>query len=69
MLGLRRPSGIDLNGLPGGSGAQIWDLNRDLITELHQSRLIEVADRRLLPTLAGLAVAEALACRFDLAEP
>jgi oxygen-independent coproporphyrinogen-3 oxidase len=69
MLGLRQPTGIDLGDLPGDVDGQIWETNRDLIEELHRAELITIRDRRLLPTLSGLAVAEAMAGRFALVEP
>ena len=69
MLGLRTPEGVDFGTLPGDVGARLWDGNRALVDELVEADLATVVDQRLIPTLAGLAVAEALACRFDLLDP
>ena len=69
MLGLRTPSGIDLDSLPGDTEARVWAANRSLIDDLVQEDLLRLEERRMVPTLAGLAVAESIACRFDLSGP
>jgi len=69
MLGLRTPAGVDFSTFPDDSGPRLWAANRSLIEELADAALVTVEEQRLLPTLAGLAVAEALACRFELLDP
>jgi oxygen-independent coproporphyrinogen-3 oxidase len=66
MLGLRTPRGIDLASLPGDTQARVWDTNGSLIEDLVQEDLVRLEERRVIPTLAGLAVAESIACRFDI---
>ncbi len=68
MLGLRTPLGVDLDELGGSLGSDLWEINRSLIDELAATGLLGVEERRLRPSLAGLAVAEAMACRFELPE-
>jgi len=69
MLGLRTPAGVDFHTFPDGSGPRLWVANRSLIDELAGAALATVEEQKLIPTLAGLAVAEALACRFELLDP
>lgn len=69
MLGLRTPSGVDFYSFPDDVGPRLWRLNQSLIDELVGRDLVTVDDKRLIPTLAGLAVAEAIAAQFDLGEP
>ena len=69
MLGLRTPAGVDFRTFPDGSGPRLWSANQSLIEELAGGALVTVEEQRLIPTLAGLAVAEALACRFELLDP
>jgi len=60
---------VDFSTFPDDSGPRLWAANRSLIEELADAALVTVEEQRLLPTLAGLAVAEALACRFELLDP
>lgn len=69
MLGLRTPAGIDFDSLLDGAGTRLWEANEALIDELCNDELVAVDGRRVMPTLAGLATAEALARRFTLVEP
>jgi len=69
MLGLRTPAGVDFSTFPDGSGPRLWVANRSLIDELAGAALATVQEQKLIPTLAGLAVAEASACRFELLDP
>lgn len=66
MLGLRTPAGIDFGAMWDGGGERLWQANRALIDEMVTARLVRVEGQRLVPTLAGLARAEALARRFEL---
>ena len=66
MLGLRTPLGVDLGSVSAAVGERLWQSNQALIEQLESEDLIRIEGRRLLPTLSGLAVAEAIARRFDL---
>jgi len=68
MLGLRTPRGVDFSEFPDGSGPRLWRLNRPLVDELASQGLVNIEEPKLIPTLAGLAVAEAIARRFELLE-
>jgi oxygen-independent coproporphyrinogen-3 oxidase len=73
LLGLRTTAGIDLDGLKSRYGVDLLAANPSLVSRLvDEDRLIVRADasgRRLVPTLAGLAVADGLAAAFELARP
>lgn len=68
MLGLRTTEGVCFDELQDRTGTEIWDANRHLIDDLAARGLVTIDQRRLIPTLAGLAVAQALARQFDLPE-
>jgi coproporphyrinogen III oxidase-like Fe-S oxidoreductase len=73
LLGLRTTAGIDLDGLNTRYGVDLLGTNPSLVSRLvDEGRLVLRADasgRRLVPTLAGLAVADGLAAAFELARP
>ena len=71
LLGLRTTAGLDLVGLKDRYGIDLLAENDSLVARLvDEGRLVVCADadggRRLVPTLAGLAVADGLAAAFDL---
>jgi oxygen-independent coproporphyrinogen-3 oxidase len=66
MLGLRTREGVDLAHLRS-LGFEIASTNAALLDRLAAERLIVVGGDRLVPTLAGWAVADGLAAAFDLA--
>jgi oxygen-independent coproporphyrinogen-3 oxidase len=68
MLGLRTPEGVDFSSFPDDSGPRLWRVNQPLIDDLISQGLVEVGRQRLIPTLGGLAVAEAIARQFELLE-
>ena len=63
MLGLRTPEGVDLDLLEAQTGFDISRLpgNDRRLAALESGGLLAAAGRRLRPTVAGLAVADALA--------
>ncbi|HXT51820.1 MAG TPA: radical SAM family heme chaperone HemW [Thermoanaerobaculia bacterium] len=65
MLGLRTREGVDLARLRG-LGFDLAAANAAVLDQLVSEGLLRVEPDRLLPTLAGWAVAEGLAVRFDL---
>jgi len=69
MLGLRTPQGVDFSAFPEEVADSLWRTNHELIDELESQELLQVEDRRLRPTLAGLALAEAITRRFELSAP
>jgi oxygen-independent coproporphyrinogen-3 oxidase len=74
LLGLRTTAGIDLTGLLARYGLDLMASNDALVTRLvDEGRLVVRADaeggKHLVPTLAGLAVADGLAAAFDLTLP
>lgn len=73
LLGLRTTAGIDLDALQSRYGVDLLAANESLIARLVDEGRLVVRDdgsgRRLVPTLAGLAVADGLAAAFDLTEP
>jgi oxygen-independent coproporphyrinogen-3 oxidase len=73
LLGLRTAAGIDLDGLKTRYGVDLVAANEALVASLVDEGRVVVRDdasgRRLVPTLAGLAVADGLAAAFDLALP
>jgi oxygen-independent coproporphyrinogen-3 oxidase len=71
LLGLRTTAGIDLHGLKARYGVDLLATNGTLVARLvDEGRIVVRADpedgRWLVPTLAGLAVADGLAAAFDL---
>jgi oxygen-independent coproporphyrinogen-3 oxidase len=71
LLGLRTTDGIDLDGLKVRYGVDLLAANDSLVARLvDEGRIVVGSDpeggRRLVPTLAGLAVADGLAAAFDL---
>lgn len=71
LLGLRTTAGIDLDGFAARYGIDLLTANESLVARLaDEGRILVSADplgvRRLVPTLAGLAVADGLAAAFDL---
>jgi oxygen-independent coproporphyrinogen-3 oxidase len=74
LLGLRTTAGIDLGGLKARFGVDLLAANEALVARLVDEGRIVVRDdadgrQRLVPTLAGLAVADGLAAAFDLSLP
>lgn len=73
LLGLRTTAGVDLDAFAARYGIDLLETNHALVASLvHEGRL-EVhdgpEDRRLVPTVRGLAVADGLAAAFDLPLP
>jgi putative oxygen-independent coproporphyrinogen III oxidase len=74
LLGLRTTAGIDLNGFEARHGVDLLRANEMLVGRLvDEGRVLVRTDsdggRRIVPTLAGLAVADGLAAAFDLSRP
>jgi oxygen-independent coproporphyrinogen-3 oxidase len=74
LLGLRTTTGIDLGRLQARYGVDLLAANASLVARLvDEGRFVVRADaergRWLVPTLAGLAVADGLAASFDLSLP
>ena len=68
MFGLRTVDGIDLRDFRQRFGIDLAARNRRLLDECVESGLLALGEDRLAPTTSGLAVADALAARFDLYE-
>jgi putative oxygen-independent coproporphyrinogen III oxidase len=66
MLGLRTTAGIDLEEFRERYGVDLREQNEERIGRLAQQGLLQVEDGRLVPTLEGLAVADALARDFEM---
>ena len=68
MLGLRTTAGIDLGEMGARFGIDLVEINRELIANLAHEGLVELArsGHTIVPTLRGLAVADALARSFDI---
>ena len=67
LLGLRTTGGIDLESLRARYGVDLLAANGVLVARLvDEGRIVVGADRRLVPTLSGLAVADGLAAAFDV---
>lgn len=70
LLGLRTTAGVDLDTFEARHGVDLLAANEALVASLvAEGRLLVVGGsqgRRLLPTVAGLAVADGLAAAFDL---
>jgi oxygen-independent coproporphyrinogen III oxidase len=74
MLGLRTIAGIDLDAFAQRYGVELLTANEKLIVQLEAEdriavRLGTAGERRLVPSLAGLAVADGLAAAFKLPIP
>lgn len=69
MLGLRTTVGIDLNAFRNRFHVDLLDANRKLVRASVAAGYLRLADGRLRPTVAGLAVADGLATRFSLSRP
>lgn len=69
MLGLRTYAGVDLDGLAVRWGVNLLEANRALIDRLERGGLLMLEGRRLVPTLDGLALADALAPMFTVEQP
>lgn len=61
MLGLRTPAGVDLHSLAGIETSAFLERNSDVLSRSVERGLLDVGSRRLVPTLAGMAQADALA--------
>ena len=66
MLGLRTTAGVDLDALTRRTGLALTAADRDRIARLETEGLAVFDGTRLTPTVAGLAVADALAAGFEL---
>lgn len=66
MLGLRTYDGVDLRRLRERYGVDLAAANEALLARLITDGLLSIAHDHLIPTLAGLAVADGLAARFEL---
>jgi oxygen-independent coproporphyrinogen III oxidase len=74
MLGLRTTAGINLDGFAARHGLDLLAANEALVARLAAEGRLALrtgpgGDRRLVPTLSGLAVADGLAALFDLPLP
>jgi oxygen-independent coproporphyrinogen III oxidase len=74
LLGLRTTAGIDVDGFRARFGADLLAANRALVDRLVGEGRVEVrvgtgGGQRLVPTLAGLAVADGLAAAFEVSLP
>ena len=67
MLGLRTTDGVDLAAFEERFGVDLAAANAALLACLEEEGFVRLEGGRLAPTTAGLAVAEALAVRFELA--
>jgi oxygen-independent coproporphyrinogen-3 oxidase len=66
MLGLRTRDGVDLARFRERYGVDLLARNAGLAGKLEEEGLLRLAEGRLEPTLAGLALADALPARFDV---
>ncbi|MCX5831200.1 MAG: radical SAM family heme chaperone HemW [Deltaproteobacteria bacterium] len=62
FLGLRTKKGIDLDNFRERYGCDLLTEKRATIAHLIDEELLEISGGRLRPTLAGMAVADSLAC-------
>ncbi len=74
LLGLRTTAGIDLDVFRTRYGADLLAANEALVARLvDEGRIVvgagKAGERRLAPTLSGLAVADGLAAAFDVSLP
>lgn len=68
MLGLRTTAGLDLQRFRERYGVDLIASNGPLLEQLAAEGLLSLKDGALVPTLAGLAVADSLARSFALGE-
>jgi oxygen-independent coproporphyrinogen-3 oxidase len=66
MLGLRTTEGVDLGEVERRFGVDIEGVNERLLDELTRTGLVARSGGRVVPTLAGMAVADSLALRFEI---
>jgi oxygen-independent coproporphyrinogen-3 oxidase len=66
MLGLRTTDGVDLAAVRARTGLDLGPCNREVLEDLRARGLFRIDGERLLPTLAGLAVADSLPGLFTL---
>ncbi len=66
MLGLRTAAGIDLERIRSGFGVDVLAANQERIRSWSARGLVRLGGGRLAPTVAGMAVADALARRIEL---
>jgi len=66
MLGLRTVDGIDLAAFAARYGIDLEATSRYWIDELERGGYLRVGNGRLMPTRAGIAIADALARGFEL---
>jgi len=66
MLGLRTAEGVDLDEIRQRYGVDLWQGNGDVIEKQVEASRLELEGRRLVPTLAGMAVADSLALAFEV---
>ena len=67
MTGLRTYAGVDLAAVRRRFGIDLAGPNGAAVAALEREGLLTVAGDRLVPTLDGLAVADTLALRFEIA--
>jgi oxygen-independent coproporphyrinogen-3 oxidase len=66
LLGLRTTEGVDLAAVEALTGLDLGPPNAALVERLAEQGLLRASGRRLVPTLDGLAVADALPALFAL---
>ena len=66
MLGMRTTQGIDLTTFRERFGLDLVGRNLALVRDLREQGLVHTSGGAIAPTLAGLAVADGLAARFEL---
>jgi len=66
MLGLRTADGVDLEWVRRRCGIDLLEANGPLVERLVDEELLRVQGDRLRSTLGGLAVADSLACLFEI---
>ena len=68
MLGLRTSDGVDLAEIDRAHGTTIAVVNAGLIEKPEDERKLDLVDGRLRPTVAGLAMADAIASAFEISD-
>ena len=66
MLGLRRYSGVDLSQLRDRWSVELLRDNASLLERHESAGLVSLSGQRLIPSIAGLAVADSVAASFDV---
>lgn len=66
MTGLRTYAGVDLSLLRSRWGVELLDANRKQVQRMASDGLLTLQGERLVPTLEGLALADAMAARFTI---